>query len=195
VPYPEHHHLPGWVRRAHAEARPALGDLLAQLQGEERARLQHRLDELTAAISAGRFSNAWQYPDLVSDGRAALERQRAAQADAERANRALETRRRRAGERLKDAAGQLPAEASARLTRSLRSAADDAAIAEVEAETDGALSSARLVSARRRDREIERTRSQLQRALPKSGATEPASESWQDVLRRFAADQGEAVEA
>jgi hypothetical protein len=41
---------------------------------------------------------------------------------------------------------------------------------------------------RRRDREIDRTRSRIRKTLPRAAATEPA-ETWQDVLRRFAESQ------
>src|SRR5205807_7696076 len=51
VPAPEHHHLPGWVRREFARVRPPLGDLLVLLEPPARDELRSRLDELTAGIS------------------------------------------------------------------------------------------------------------------------------------------------
>lgn len=190
VASPEHHHLPGWVRRDYARHRPALADLLGLLQGEERAAFQRRIDEVTAAISAGKFSQAWQYPELVTEGRRLYERHRDANQAAQRAGRALETARRRAAERLRDAAGTLTPDHSARLHRQLRAATDAAAIAEVAAEADRSLNQARSSDARRRDREIERTRERIYRTLPRAvTAAEEPSETWQDVLRRFAEDQ------
>jgi hypothetical protein len=195
VAAPQHHHLPGWVRRDFAKARPALADLLGLLQGDDRAAFQQRVDELTAGITSGRFSLAWQYPTLIEEGRKLYEAQRSQIAEAQRAQRQLESARRRASERLRDAADVLAAEASARLGRALRQASDLAAIAEVEAEVDRALSSARSAGSKRRDREIERTRNRLLRTLPKAALTEePQSESWQDVLRRFAQEQIGTVE-
>jgi hypothetical protein len=190
VPAPQHHHLPGWVRRDFAKARPALADLLGLLQGDERARFQQRVDELTAGITSGKFSLAWQYPTLIEDGRKIYEAQRSQIAESQRVQRQLESARRRAGDRLRDAGELLAPDAAARLSRSLRQATDLAAIAEIEAEADRALSSARSAGSRRRDREIERTRNRLLRTLPKAALIEePQTESWQDVLRRFAMEQ------
>ncbi|HET9050531.1 MAG TPA: hypothetical protein VFO60_02445, partial [Candidatus Dormibacteraeota bacterium] len=191
VPAPQHHHLPGWVRRDFSRARPALADILGILQGEDRAQFQQRVDELTAGITAGKFSLAWQYPALIEEGQKLLESQRTRLAENQRAQRLLDGTRRRSADRLREAAEVLGPEAAARLGRSLRQAPDAAAIAEIDAEVDKALSAARSVGSRRRDREIERTRSRLFRTVPKAAlAEEPQSESWQDVLRRFAEEQG-----
>jgi len=71
-----------WAQRqhlqwaAHAQAQPILADLLGSLEGDAGERLSARLDEVTAAISAGKFSQAWQYPELISAGEALLEEQR-----------------------------------------------------------------------------------------------------------------------
>lgn len=195
VPAPQHHHLPGWVRRDFAKARPALADLLGLLQGDDRASFQRRVDDLTAGITSGKFSLAWQYPTLIEEGRKLYDAQRAHIAEHQRAQRQLESARRRANDRLREAGDVIPAEASARLGRSLRQASDLAGIAEAEAEVDRALSSARSAGSKRRDREIERTRNRLLRTLPKAALVEePQSESWQDVLRRFAQEQIGTVE-
>jgi hypothetical protein len=190
VPSPQHHHLPGWVRRDFAKARPALADLLGLLQGEERQSFQQRIDELTAGITSGKFSLAWQYPAIIDEGRKLYESQRTQIAEAQRVQRQLESARRKAGDRIRDASDLLAADAAARLSRSLRQANDLGAIAEIEAEADRALSTARSAGSRRRDKEIERTRNRLLRTLPKAALIEePQTETWQDVLRRFAQDQ------
>ena len=189
VPQPQHHHLPGWVRRDFAKARPALADLLGLLQGDERAEVQRRVDEVTLGISEGKFSLAWEYPKIIAEGRAAYERQRRQIADTQRAQRALDTVRRRIQARLRDAGDQLSSDAAARLNRALRAAADTDALAAVEAEIDAAVSTARNASTKRRDREIEKTRAKILRSTPKDAVAEDSGESWQDVLRRFADEQ------
>src|SRR5690242_20009635 len=85
VPMPEHHHLPGWVRRAHAKARPELAEILGSLQGQARVQFLAKVDELVATISGGKFSSAWQYPDVIAEGRALQEKQRADLAEAAKA--------------------------------------------------------------------------------------------------------------
>jgi hypothetical protein len=190
VPMPEHHHLPGWVRRAHAKARPELAELLGSLQGQARAQFLAKVEELVGTISSGKFSSAWQYPDVIAEGRALQEKQRAELAEAAKATRHLEGARRRAGERLRDAAELLAPDANARLQRALRSATDEGAIAAVEAEASRALSTARSAHNKRRDREIERTRARINRTLPRAALeAESPTETWQDVLRRFAEEQ------
>ncbi len=190
VPMPEHHHLPGWVRRAHAKARPELAELLGSLQGQARAEFLTKLDALVATISSGKFSQAWQYPEVIAEGRALQERQRAELAEAAKATRHLEGARRRAADRLRDAAELLAPDAAARLNRALRAASDEASIAAVEAEAMKALSTARSASNKRRDREIERTRARINRTLPRAALeAESPTETWQDVLRRFAEEQ------
>jgi hypothetical protein len=196
VPMPEHHHLPGWVRRAHAKARPELAELLGSLQGPHRGQFLARLEELVAAISSGKFSVAWQYPDVIAEGRAILERQRSDLAEAAKATRHLESARRRAADRLRDAAELLTADAASRLQRALRSASDGEAIAAVEAEANKALSTARSAHNKRRDREIERTRARIHRTLPRAALeAESPTETWQDVLRRFAEEQSASTGA
>lgn len=193
---PEHHHLPGWVRRAHAKARPELAELLGSLQGQHRAQFLARLEELVASISGGKFSMAWQYPDLIAEGRAILERQRAEVAEAAKATRHLEASRRRAADRLRDAAELLTPDAASRLQRALRAATDGEAIAAVEAEANRALSTARSAHNKRRDREIERTRARINRTLPRAALeAESPTETWQDVLRRFAEEQSASTGA
>jgi hypothetical protein len=190
VPMPEHHHLPGWVRRAHAKARPELAELLGALQGQGRAQFLAKVDELVQTISSGKFSSAWQYPDVIAEGRTLLEKQRADLAEQAKATRHLEGARRRAGDRLRDAAELLAPDANARLQRALRSATDEEAIAAVEAEASRALSTARSAHTKRRDREIERTRARINRTLPRAALeAESPTETWQDVLRRFAEEQ------
>jgi hypothetical protein len=196
VPMPEHHHLPGWVRRAHAKARPELSELLGSLQGPARAEFVARLDELTATISSGKFSMAWQYPEVIASGRTLQERQRSELAEQAKASRHLEGARRRAGDRLRDAAELLTADAASRLQRALRTATDAETIAGVEAEAARALSTARSAHNKRRDREIERTRARIHRTLPRAALeAESPTETWQDVLRRFAEEQSASTGA
>lgn len=190
VPMPEHHHLPGWVRRAHAKARPELAEILGSLQGQARTEFLGKVEALVGTISGGKFSSAWQYPDVIAEGRALQEKQRAELAEAAKATRHLEGARRRAADRLRDAAELLAPDAAARLNRALRAANDEEAIAAVEAEAMKALSTARSASNKRRDREIERTRARINRTLPRAALeAESPTETWQDVLRRFAEEQ------
>lgn len=196
VPMPEHHHLPGWVRRAHAKARPELAELLGSLQGAPRAQFLAKLEALVATISSGKFSSAWQYPEVIAEGRALQESQRAYLAEAAKASRQLDSLRRRASDRLRDAADLLAPDAASRLQRALRSANDEASIAAVESEAMKALSTARSVSNKRRDREIERTRARINRSLPRAALeAESPTETWQDVLRRFAEEQSASTGA
>jgi hypothetical protein len=193
IPAPEHHHLPGWVRRDFARARPPLSNILALLEGDVHDQYAQRIDELTAGISAGRFSLAWQYPDLVDEGRTLYEKQRRESAESARANRQLDTARRRIQDRIRDAGDALGADIAARLQRQLRSATDNEAINAVGTELDGVVSTARSSADKRREREIERTRARIMRSAAAAGVaavTEPPqTETWQDVLRRFAEQQ------
>jgi hypothetical protein len=196
VPMPEHHHLPGWVRRAHAKARPELAELLGSLQGAPRAQFLAKLETLVATISSGKFSSAWQYPEVIAEGRALQETQRTHMAEAAKASRQLDSLRRRASDRLRDAADLLAPDAAARLQRALRSANDEQSIAAVESEAIKALSTARSASNKRRDREIERTRARINRSLPRAALeAESPTETWQDVLRRFAEEQSASTGA
>lgn len=191
IPAPEHHHLPGWVRRDFARARPPLSNILALLEGDAHDQFKQRIDELTQGISAGRFSLAWQYPDLVDEGRTLYEKQRRENAESARANRQLDTARRRVQDRIRDAGDQLSPDVSARLQRQLRSASDVEAIHAVAAELDGVATAAKSTAEKRREREIERTRARIHRTAAAAGATAapPQTETWQDVLRRFAEEQ------
>jgi hypothetical protein len=190
IPAPEHHHLPGWVRRDFARARPPLSNILALLEGDAKEQYAQRINELTEGISAGRFSLAWQYPDLVDEGRALYEKQRRDGAESARANRQLDTARRRVQDRIRDAGDNLTADVAARLQRQLRSASDSAAINAVAAELDGVASAAKTSAEKRREREIERTRARIRRsASAGAGEATPQTETWQDVLRRFAEQQ------
>ncbi|GAC1342399.1 MAG: hypothetical protein NVSMB29_14050 [Candidatus Dormibacteria bacterium] len=188
VPAPEHHHLPGWVRRAHAQARPVLADLLGLLEGSTRAKFADQVKALNDSISAGKFSLAWQYPQLIAEGASRFEAQRKEHTERTAEQRALEAARRRAADQLRDA-GSLAPDVTARLNRSLRSAPDPDAMRSVEAEIREAASSSRTTQEKRRDRQIEKTRDRLRKSLPRAANVEAPSETWQDVLRRFAAEQ------
>ena len=59
----------------------------------------------------------------------------------------------------------------------------------VEAEIRQAASVSRTTQEKRRDREIEKTKDRLKRSLPRAAAADAPAETWQDVLRRFAATQ------
>lgn len=186
VPEPAHHHLPSWVKRAYAQARPILADLLGSLDGDLRDELQRAADDVTERISSGKFSLAFQYPQLISSGMDLYRRQQKADAEAARAARVLDVARRRAGEILRDAGPRLSADVTARLHRSLRAAASAEEIAAVEAEVRQATDSAQSVEGRRREREINRTRTKIQRAAPRGQvASASSTETWQDVLRRL----------
>jgi len=169
--------------------RPPLGDLLVLLEPPARDELRSRLDELTAGISSGRFSLAWQYPALVAFGRNEYDKQRRAQEAAASSRRGLDAARRRLSASIRDAG--VAAEAGARLHRALRAAESEDAVAAVESELNQLTVASRSAHDRRREREIERTRSRIRRAAPHTVAEE-RSESWQDVLRRFAEQQGGA---
>jgi len=188
-PAPDHHHLPGWVRRVHGQARPILADLLGNLSGESRDRFQKSVDTLIGGMSAGKFSLAWQYPKVIGDGMELFENHRRENAAQFQAQRALEQRRKKAGDGLREAGGRLAAEALARLNRSLRSATTAEEIDAVATEVGQAVTAARNNEERRRDREIDRTRSRIRKTLPRTAASAEPAETWQDVLRRFAETQ------
>ena len=185
VPEPEHHHLPSWVRRAHAQARPILADQLAVLTGELHDEYLARITEFVARISSGKFSQAFQYSQLITDGQQFVDRQRTANADAARAQRVVEAARRKAGDALRDAGDRIPAEMSTRLSRALRAASDVDAMQAIEAEVKGAIGTARGVAERRRDREISRTKSRIEKTTPRGAAAVEPAQDWQDVLRRL----------
>lgn len=185
VAEPQHHHLPSWVRRAHAQARPILADQLAALSGTLRDEYQQRVDDFVARISSGKFSQAFQYAQLITEGQELVERQRRDNAQALRAQRTLDSARKRASDALRAAGERLPAETSARLNRALRSASDSDALRTVETEVRQAVGAARGVEDRRRDREISRTRSRIEKATPRGAATAEQTQDWQDVLRKL----------
>lgn len=193
VPEPQHRHLPGWARRLHGQARPILADLLGSLEGEARERFAGRLNELIAGVNAGRFSLMWQYPQLIDEGWSLLQRGQREAAAAARRRQAVEVARRKVSEQLRDVTDRIGADAASRLHRGLRSAGDLEAVASVGREVEQAASSARSVEERRRDREIHRTRERLRRSLPGGDAEEQdtAAETWQDALRRIAAQYTE----
>jgi hypothetical protein len=188
-PSPEHHHLPGWVRRVHGQARPILADLLGNLEGDAQDRFQASVDSLIGGMSAGRFSLAWQYPKLINDGMELFEVHRRENAEQVRAQRALDQHRKRAGDSLREAGGRLAPDVLARLNRTLRSATSAEEIDAVVTEVQQSVAVARTHEEKRRDREIDRTRSRIRKTMPRAVAAEPA-ETWQDVLRRFAESQG-----
>lgn len=185
VPEPTHHHLPAWVRRAHGQARPILGDQLAVLQGDLREEYRRRVEEFVGRISAGKFSQAFQYAQLISDGQHLVERQRRDNADAARAQRTLEAARRRAADALRDAGDRLPADTASRLNKALRAAADAESLKGIETEVRQAMGAARGVAERRREREISRTRSRIEKSTPRGAADAEPAQDWQDVLRRL----------
>jgi hypothetical protein len=187
-PAPEHHHLPAWVRRLHGQARPILADLLGNLSGDAQERFQSSVDGLIAGISAGKFSLAWQYPRVISDGMELFESHRRENAEQFRAQRALEQRRKKASDSLREAGARLTPEVQARLNRTLRSAGTGEDIDAVAADVESSMAAARNNEERRRDREIDRTRSRIRKTQPRAAVAEPA-ETWQDVLRRFAESQ------
>jgi hypothetical protein len=187
-PSPEHHHLPGWVRRVHGQARPILADLLGNLDGDSRDRFQASVDALVGGMSAGRFSLAWQYPKLIAEGMEQFEAHRRENAESFRAQRVLDQRRKKVGDSLREAGARLAPDALARLNRTLRSATTGEEVAAVATEVEQSVESARNNEEKRRDREIDRTRSRIRKTLPRAVATEPV-ETWQDVLRRYAESQ------
>ena len=173
----------------HGQARPILADLLGNLDGESRDHFQAEVDALIGGMSAGRFSLAWQYPKLIADGMQAWEVHRHENAELIKAQRALDQRRRKAGDSLREAGGRVAPDVLARLNRTLRSATTAEEIDAVVLEVQQSVSVARTHEEKRRDREIDRTRSRIRRTTPRAAAAEPA-ETWQDVLRRFADSQG-----
>jgi hypothetical protein len=193
IPEPTHHHLPSWVRRAYARARPILADLLGSLEGDAHDEYAADIDALTALINSGKFSQAFQYPQLITSGVELYERQKREQAEEARARRALDTTRRRVGDRLRDAGPTLSVETVSRLSRAVKSAPDEEALVALEAEMRQAVESARTVQERRRDREISKTKTRIERRSAKASNGSDGAESWQDVLRRLheqmAADQ------
>jgi len=191
VPQPQHLHLPGWVRRAHGQARPILADLIGNLTGEPRQQFSAQVAELVEGMSAGKFSLAWQYPRVIDQGWALLEQQRKDAEEEARRRRGLESARRRVADQLRDAGGRLAPETANRLQKTLRSADGVDAIKGVATELDQAVAAVRTLEERRRDREIDRTRERIRRALPRGAVAEGPAETWQDALRRIAENYSE----
>lgn len=185
VPEPQHHHLPSWVRRAHGQARPIIADQLALLSGDLHDEYQQRVQDFVAAVSSGKFSQAFQYAQLISDGQQLVDRQRRVNAQAQRTQRTLDAARKRASDALRDAGDRVPAETAARLNRSLRAATEPEALRAVEAEVRQAVGAARGVEDRRREREISRTRNRIEKATPRGATIAEPAQDWQDVLRRL----------
>lgn len=186
VPEPTHHHLPAWVKRAYAQARPILADLLGSLEGAPREEFQRAIDDITERINTGKFSQAFQYPQLIATGMELYTQQRATSAERARAAHALDLLRRKGSDLLRDAGPQLAPDATSRLGRALRSAATAEEIAEVETEIRQAVELARSSQDRKRDREITKTRTKIQRAAPRAQSRPmETTETWQDVLRRL----------
>ncbi|MBJ7608823.1 MAG: hypothetical protein JF887_05265 [Candidatus Dormibacteraeota bacterium] len=142
-------------------------------------------------MSAGRFSLAWQYPKLISDGMELFEAHRRDNAELFKAQRVLDQLRNKTGDALRDAGARLAPDALARLNRTLRSATTAEQIDTVATEVEQSVVAARNNDEKRRDREIDRTRSRIRKTLPRATATAEPTETWQDVLRRFAETQGE----
>lgn len=186
IPTPDHHHLPGWVRRVHGQVRPILADIAGNLEDDARARFDADVAGVIAAISSGRFSVAWQYPRLISDGMTLVERHRSEIEEQSRRRRSLDNARRKASDALRDQGTHLATDASARLQRSLRSATDVDAVRAVEREVEQATTVARSVEERRREREIDKTRQRIRRVAPRGAEPSAPAEAWQDTLRRIA---------
>jgi hypothetical protein len=175
VAEPSHHHLPAWVKRAYAQARPILADLLGSLEGTPRDDFQRAIDDITERINAGKFSQAFQYPQLIATGMELYTQQRSSNAERARAAHALDLLRRKGSDMLRDAGPQLAPDATSRLSRALRGATTAEEIAEVETEVRQAV-----------EREITKTRTKIQRAAPRAQARPvETTETWQDVLRRL----------
>ena len=91
------------MKRAYAQARPILADLLGSLEGEQREELQRSVDDITGRINTGKFSQAFQYPQLIASGMELYQQQRSANAERARAAHALDLLRRKGSDMLRDA--------------------------------------------------------------------------------------------
>ena len=190
IPYPEHAHLPGWVKRVHGQASPIFSDILAQIDDPERSAVLERIQKTVEQISAGKFSQAWQYPAIIEQGSQAWARGRNARLQEEQAHRALDNKRKQLTAAVRDPLSRLSNEATSRLSKALTSARDPEAFSAVAGEIERALEAAKNTAEKRRDREIERTRDRISKAVPKSKTAAKTQESWQDVLKRLTADSG-----
>lgn len=174
------------MKRAFAQARPILADLLGSLEGTPRDDFQRAIDDITERINAGKFSQAFQYPQLIATGMELYTQQRSSNAERARAAHALDLLRRKGSDMLRDAGPQLAPDATSRLSRALRGATTVEEIAEVETEVRQAVDAARSTQDRKREREITKTRTKIQRAAPRAQARPvETTETWQDVLRRL----------
>lgn len=159
--------------------------MLGTLTETRREQLDAALTHVISRINEGKFSQAFRYPEVIELGSRLLTDERRENAAAARARHLLESARKRAADELRDGAGQLPPEAASRLNKALRSATDVEAIEAVSREARQALESARSVQDKRREREIHRTRTRIERSLPKGASGSEPGEDWQDVLRRL----------
>jgi hypothetical protein len=125
---------------------------------------------------------------VIGGGMELFEAHRRENAELFKAQRALEQRRKKAGDSLREAGGRLAPDVIARLNRTLRGATSAEDIDAVAGEVQQSVTAARNNAERRRDREIDRTRTRIRKTLPHAVVTEP-TETWQDVLRRFADSQ------
>lgn len=190
VPAPQHHHLPGWVRRTYAEVRPQLAELLTSLPEPALSEFRHELQKLTDGIAQGRFSLAWQYSALTERGNALREKyQQQAQEQAKQRHN-FESRQKKLEQKLRVAAGTIAPENLNRLTRALRLAQSEVAIEELERELQTTMAEAQTSHDRKREREIARTKSRLQKTIPSTQDSRSPTEAWQDVLKRLASQSG-----
>jgi len=172
------------VRRAYSQAQPILADLIGSLEGEPRQELSGSVEGVTKLISAGKFSQAWRYPELIQNGQQLYEEQSRHKAQAQRAQRAVDAARRRATDLLRDSEVNLTQDTAARLNRELRSATTLDAVSEASERVKEAIASARATQEKRRDREIDRTRARIRRS-PAGAEVDGPADSWQDVLLRL----------
>lgn len=189
LPMPTHHHLPNWVRRAHGQVAQRVSEIMGGLHGTAREQLSARIEAMTSEISSGKFSVAWQYPDLLAYAEKLSQEQRAEDNAAYAARRSIDVVRKRAEAQLRAASAGMPADVASRLGRELGSATDVDGIRAVETQIAEAARSVASVAERKRTREIEKTKSRLARAIATKSGDSTGQESWQDVLRRFAEEQ------
>jgi len=173
------------VRKVHTEAAPIFGDLLAQLDGEDRAKLEQRIAATVAQINTGKFSNTWHYPTLIEQGFASWARERNQKFEAERARRDMDGKRKQLTAAVRDPLSKLSTETASKLARAITSAREPEALGVAELEVNRAIEAAQSADNKRREREISKTRERISRSAPKSKSSEPETESWQDVLKRL----------
>jgi len=157
------------------------------MEGEPRRELEAAIASLNELIGAGKFSQAWRYPELIARGQELYERQSQEKSEAARRRRALDTQRRRVSDLLSDGDVRLATDVAARLAKEIRSAPDRDALSALETQVRQAVTTARSLEGRRRDREINRTRARIERSGSVQ-ASDGEPDSWQDVLRRLHAE-------